>query len=273
MPFLWWKAGAMEEGWSDMRATSSYGAGDAGPCGDHLAVPGAAMEPITVSLFSETMTEANLYRGCQSKYTAVKTELVTPKVEGLLLDEDGCPVCPSPEVHNLGVILDSFQSHIKYQYHQICFLPSQKLHPSQTPWPRPSHPCLHHLSSGFLPDRVLSGEPSEALDRLQYVQNSAARVPTHTRPWQRISPTLIHLHRLPVKSRISYKILLLIFKSLHTYAPSVPIRSPSPPYPMLAVLRSSVIHKAELLNRYPASLGVSQKLCVCGLAEDHHAES
>ncbi|KAL3044853.1 hypothetical protein OYC64_013179 [Pagothenia borchgrevinki] len=34
---------------------------------------------------------------------------------------------------------------------------------------------------------------------LQYVQNSAARLLTRTKPWQHITPTLIHLHWLPVK--------------------------------------------------------------------------
>ena len=40
----------------------------------------------------------------------------------------------------------------------------------------------------------------------------------HTKPWQHITPTLIHLHWLPVKSRISYKVLLLTYKSLHALA-------------------------------------------------------
>ncbi|KAK0137792.1 hypothetical protein N1851_026003 [Merluccius polli] len=35
---------------------------------------------------------------------------------------------------------------------------------------------------------------SKALDRLQYVQNSAARNLNHTKPWRHI--TLIHLHWL-----------------------------------------------------------------------------
>ena len=66
---------------------------------------------------------------------------------------------------------------------------------------------------------VLFGVPKKNLDRLQYVQNCAARVLTHTKPWQHITPTLIHLHWLPVKSRISYKVLLLTYKSLHALAP------------------------------------------------------
>ena len=65
---------------------------------------------------------------------------------------------------------------------------------------------------------VLSGLPSKALDRFQYVQTSAARG-LHTKPWQHITPILKKLHWLPVKQRITCKILLLPYKSLHSLAP------------------------------------------------------
>ena len=35
-----------------------------------------------------------------------------------------------------------------------------------------------------------------------------------------ITPTLINLHWLPIKSRIKYKILLLVYKSIHGEGPS-----------------------------------------------------
>lgn len=46
----------------------------------------------------------------------------------------------------------------------------------------------------------------------------AARVLTHTKPWQDITPNLIHLLWLPVKPSRDYKILLLTYKSLHALA-------------------------------------------------------
>lgn len=54
-----------------------------------------------------------------------------------------------------------------------------------------------------------------SLDRLQYVQNSA----NPTKLWQHITPVLKQLHWITVKSCITYKILLLTFKSLHALAP------------------------------------------------------
>ena len=63
------------------------------------------------------------------------------------------------------------------------------------------------------------GVPKKYLDRLQYVQNSAARVLTRTKPWQHITPTLKQLHWLPVKHRINYKLLLLTYKCQNNLAP------------------------------------------------------
>lgn len=60
---------------------------------------------------------------------------------------------------------------------------------------------------------LLSGIPAKRLYRLQYVQNSAARVLTYTRPWDHIAPILHHLHWLPVQCHIQYKIILLVYKS------------------------------------------------------------
>ena len=141
------------------------------------------------------------------KLNTNKTELM---VRDLLLDVHGCSISPFM-VRNLGVILDSmlsFQSHVK-SITKNSFLSSEKH--LQTPtlplwtcgWD--PHPCLHHLPPGLLQWSPVRA-PFQKLDRLQYVQNSAARVLTRTKPWQHITPTLICLHWLPVKSCIPYKI-------------------------------------------------------------------
>ena len=53
------------------------------------------------------------------------------------------------------------------------------------------------------------------LKKLQYVQNTAARIVTQTRKFDHITPILIDLHWLPVSYRIVFNILLLVFKSLN----------------------------------------------------------
>ena len=50
--------------------------------------------------------------------------------------------------------------------------------------------------------------------KLQYAQNTAARIVNQTRTFDHITPVLFDLHWLPVSYRIVFKILLLVFKSL-----------------------------------------------------------
>ena len=57
------------------------------------------------------------------------------------------------------------------------------------------------------------------LCRLQTVQNSAARLLTHTSKRAHITPVLASLHWLPVKFRIHFKILVLTFRALQGQAP------------------------------------------------------
>ncbi len=67
---------------------------------------------------------------------------------------------------------------------------------------------------------MLSGLPKKQITRLQYVQNSAARLLTGTKKYDSISPVLMDLHWLPVAERIDYKIMLLTFKAIHGLAPA-----------------------------------------------------
>ncbi len=59
---------------------------------------------------------------------------------------------------------------------------------------------------------LLGGCPASSINKLQIVQNAAARVLTRSRKYDHITPILQSLHWLPIKFRISYKILLLAYK-------------------------------------------------------------
>ena len=67
---------------------------------------------------------------------------------------------------------------------------------------------------------LLNGLPKYQINRLQLVLNTAARVVSHTRKYEHITPVLIGLHWLPVSYRITFKILLLTYKALNNLAPS-----------------------------------------------------
>ena len=87
---------------------------------------------------------------------------------------------------------------------------------------------------------LLSGLSQNQIQRLQYVQNSAARLLTGTRKYNSITPILRELHWLPVAERIHFKILLLTFKSLNGMAPFY-LNELLSPYIPSRTLRSSRI--------------------------------
>ncbi len=94
---------------------------------------------------------------------------------------------------------------------------------------------------------LLGGCPASSINKLQIVQNAAARVLTRSRKYDHITPILQSLHWLPIKFRISYKILLPAYKALNDLAPA---------------------YLTNLLSRYnqPAPLGT--KLWTLGSTSD-----
>ena len=66
---------------------------------------------------------------------------------------------------------------------------------------------------------LLCGVSDQSLSRLQRVQNNAARLITKTSRRDHITPILVQLHWLPIRVRIDFKILLLVYKTLHGKAP------------------------------------------------------
>ncbi len=67
---------------------------------------------------------------------------------------------------------------------------------------------------------LLAGCPASSINKLQIVQNAAARVLTRSRKYDHITPILQSQHWLPIKFHISYKILLLTYKALNCLAPA-----------------------------------------------------
>ena len=87
---------------------------------------------------------------------------------------------------------------------------------------------------------LLCGLPKYQIQRLQYVQNCAARLVNHYPKFGHTLPVLSELHWLPVEHRIVFKILLLVFKSLNNLAPSY-ISDLLTPYIPSGSFRSSVV--------------------------------
>ncbi|KAI2643977.1 putative RNA-directed DNA polymerase from transposon BS [Labeo rohita] len=155
---------------------------------------------------------------------------------------DGCSVNSSSSVRNLGVLFDgnlSFENHIS----SICKTAFFHLKNISKLRPMLSMSNAETLIHAFMTSRLdycnalLDGCSARLINKLQLVQNAAARVLTRTKKYDHISPVLSTLHWLPIKHRIDFKILLITYKALNGlapqhlsellshYSPSCPLRS------------------------------------------------
>ena len=66
---------------------------------------------------------------------------------------------------------------------------------------------------------LLYGLTHQATQKLQSVQNAAARLISLTHKYDHVTPILRALHWLPVEQRIKFKIILLVYKCLNNLAP------------------------------------------------------
>ena len=87
-------------------------------------------------------------------------------------------------------------------------------------------------------NRILYGVPHAQMNRLQKIENFAARVIFKTRRFDHISPVLKEVHWLPISKRIEFKILVHTFNSIHQTAPSY-LADVISPYTPSRTLRSS----------------------------------
>ena len=77
------------------------------------------------------------------------------------------------------------------------------------------------------------------IDRLQRIQNRAAKIVCRAGKYDRATPLLKQLHWLPVERRISYKVALIVYKCIHKLAPQYLINLLSPQRRSSYRLRSS----------------------------------
>ena len=66
---------------------------------------------------------------------------------------------------------------------------------------------------------LLIGSPSFLIQKLQRIQNCAARLVTGQPKFAHVTPILKELHWLPIEQRVAFKVLLLAYKGLNGLAP------------------------------------------------------
>lgn len=147
------------------------------------------------------------------------------KISSLTVTIGECMVHPTPCVRNLGVYYDSCLL-LKQHIAKLC--QSGHMHLRNISKIRQylsidaAKSLVHALVMSRLDyaNALLFGLPRNQLDRLQRIQNIAARVITGTARHDHITPVLRQLHWLPICRRLEYKVLTHTFQAIHGTAPS-----------------------------------------------------
>ena len=156
---------------------------------------------------------------------------------------------PSNHARNIGVIFDSTLSMTN---HVNCIVKSAFYHLRNIARIRKflSYDTTKLLIHAFVSSKLdncnslLYGLPKYTIQKLQNVQNAAARVIARLRKHDHITPTLIELHWLPIDKRIEFKILLITFTALNNTAP-IYISDLVEPYRPARPLRSSKLSRLK----------------------------
>ena len=96
---------------------------------------------------------------------------------------------------------------------------------------------------------LLNGLSVAVVEKLQRVQNACAHVILIRSKRDHVTHMLLELHWLPVKYRITFKTLLLIFKHLHGLAPTYLSTLLSPYCPTRSLLLNQPISQTKIGER------------------------
>ncbi|KAI0227675.1 hypothetical protein LSAT2_021832 [Lamellibrachia satsuma] len=136
-----------------------------------------------------------------------------------------CDITPCPTARNIGAVFDSemsMVSHVNYicriAYYHLRNIASIRSCLTQKDVVRVMYSFV--ISSINYANCLLHGIPDCLINKLQRVQNAAARLVVRCHRWSHIPPVLKKLPWLPVKQRIHYAILLLTFRAQHGLAPA-----------------------------------------------------
>jgi len=130
----------------------------------------------------------------------------------------------SESARNLGVIFNStmdMKEHIANQCRSMMMHLRNILHIRCFINTEATESLIHALITSRLDycNSLLYGVPQCELKKLQMVQNTAARIVSKKKKFEHITPIMMSLHWLPVESRITFKVLMITFKALHSQAP------------------------------------------------------
>ena len=195
------------------------------PCGHNLMSAIKRLEECVVDI-SGWMTQNNLkLNGGKTEFMILGSKVMLNKIPGSFITVCDDQISPTTKCRNLGVVIDSnltLNHHVSHTCKAIRFQLRNLSHIRRFLTRKATETMVHSLISSRLDfcNSLLIHLPDYQLQRLQQLQNSAARLVTLTKGTTHISPIIQALHWLPVRQRIIFKVILLVYQALHCTAPS-----------------------------------------------------
>ena len=130
----------------------------------------------------------------------------------------------SDTIRNLGMVWDTSLNMLPHinKLTQLSFIQLKNIRAIKDSL---TYNALEKVIHSFITSRLdygnacLFGLPDVALRRLQRIQNAAARVLSGAKKFDSITPILKRLHWLPVRQRITFKLLLITYKVINNSTP------------------------------------------------------
>ncbi|XP_071507818.1 uncharacterized protein [Diadema antillarum] len=182
-------------------------------------------------------TNRSLINDDKTEFLIIGTRRQLQKINIPNITIGNANIVPASHVKNLGCIFDST---LNMDQHVLmtCKAAFYHLHNIRRIHKYLDQRSLLTIIHAFITSRLdycnglLYGATATQIEKLQRVQNAAARLATGTSKFSHMQPVLRQLNWLPIRSRIHYKILLLTFKCIHGLAPPylsdlITIRHPS----------------------------------------------
>ena len=160
----------------------------------------------------------------KTEFLIIGTRQQLSKVNFNTLRVGDAYITPSNEIKNLGSWFDS-QMKFDTNINKWCKAAFFHLFNIRRIRKFLTHETVQILINPFVTSRLdycnslYYGLPASQINKLQRVQNAAARLICYIPRFEHITPILHRLHWLPVKYRINFKVLLIVFKALHDLAP------------------------------------------------------
>ena len=151
-----------------------------------------------------------------------KRQLKKVKIPHIKIGES--EIQPSKCARNIGATFDCNMSFVQH-VDDICKSSWYHLHNIRRIRKYLTDKATKTLIHAFITARLdnlnslLFGLPQKQIQRLQRIQNCAARTILNGKKFDHITPLLMKLHWLPVEERIKFGILLLTYKALNDLGP------------------------------------------------------